>query len=62
MIILVNGQKILSPRLTIMPDTFGTEVTMEDKSGVYYSCRCSKDTVITIQEELTGWDLKGIDI
>lgn len=51
----MNGQVINAPKVVIMPDVIQVNVDISDKSGVFYSARCNKSTVITLQENLTGW-------
>ena len=55
MIVLMNGQKITTPKVVIMPDLFDTSVDISDESGVIYSAKYSKSMVVTVQEQLTGW-------
>jgi hypothetical protein len=61
MIVLINGQKITTPKVVIMPDMFETNVDISDESGVFYSAKCGKSMVITVQEQLTSWgDMSSI--
>jgi len=61
MTILVNGQKITTPKVVVMPDMFDTSIILEDGSGIYYESKCNKKTIITIHENLLGWgDISSI--
>jgi hypothetical protein len=55
MTVIVNGQKITTAKVVVMPDMFGTEVTINDESGVFYNAKCGKSMTVIIQEQLTGW-------
>jgi hypothetical protein len=55
MTIIVNGQKITSAKVVVMPDMFGTEVTINDESGIFYQAKCGKSMTLIVQENLIGW-------
>jgi len=53
--VLVKDQEIVVPRVCVLPDLFETTIILEDASGIFYQARCTKDTIITVREDITGW-------